>query len=409
MLIKSIVRTTLGIKNHVVKKVYQAACGIVILLDRHRRRRLVCSRCGTLCRVRDRLAERSWRHVKLWGIEVTIRYRPCRVACERCGRVVVEAIPWSQGKSRLSTGLIYLLAAWARLLAWDVVARLMGVHWNTVASAVRQAVAYGLEHRDPGKILYIGIDELSRRKGHKYVTNVYDLEGKRLLWSGAGRGKATLEAFFAEHGETLMGQVVAVCCDMWRPYIDVLKDRLPGAALVLDKFHLVRQLLAAVDQVRRDEARELKAENPELLARSRYLWLKNPERMRDKERARLGYLQKLNLRTARAWLLKESFKELWTYKSKYWARRYLKKWCWWATHSRLQPLRDFAWTLMWHAENILNWFDHPISNAVVEGLNNKAKVVSRRSYGFRTEENFITALYHCLGRLPEPQLLHRFV
>lgn len=409
MLVKSIVRKTLGIKNHVVKKVYQTADGIVILLDRHRRRRLVCSRCRSLGKVRDRLSERSWKHVKLWGIEVTLRYRPCRVACEHCKRVVVESIPWSEGKSRLSVGLIWLLAVWARLLAWEVVARLMGVHWNTVAAAVRQAVAYGLEHRDLGRILYIGVDELSRRKGHRYVTNVYDLEGKRLLWSGAGRGMETLRAFFAEHGETLTGQVVAVCCDMWQPYVDVLKEQLPGAALVFDKFHLVRQLMEAVDQVRREEARELKKDNPELLARSRYLWLKNPERLTDKQKARLGYLQKLNLRTSRAWLLKESFKELWKYKRKYWARKFLQKWCWWATHSRLQPMRDFAWTLRWHAENVLTWFDFRISNAVVEGLNNKAKVVSRRCYGFRTAQNFITALYHCLGKLPEPNLVHRFV
>jgi len=124
----------------------------------------------------------------------------------------VEAIPWSQGKCRLSIGLIWLLSAWCKLLAWEVVAGVFGVHWNTVAAAVRQAVAYGMEHRELGQVLYIGIDELSRRKGQVYVTNVYDLKDKRLIWSGEGRSKQTLEKFFEEHGEALKGSVKPKLC-----------------------------------------------------------------------------------------------------------------------------------------------------------------------------------------------------
>jgi transposase len=338
-----------------------------------------------------------------------LQYAPARVSCERCGAVCVEAVPWSQGKCRLSVGLIWLLAAWTKLLAWDVVARLFGVHWNTVAAAVRQAVAYGLDHREIGRVLYIGIDELSRRRGHVYVTNVYDLEGKRLLWSGEGRGKETLERFFEAHGDALKDKVIGVCCDMWQPYIEVLRARCPQALLVFDKFHLIQKLLQAVDEVRRREAAALKKTNPGLLKRTRYLWLKNPENLTAKQRARLGYLEKLNLRINRAYLLKEAFRELWTYAYRGWARRFLKKWFWWATHSRLKPMRDFAWTLRRHEEEVLNYFNLRIDNGAVEGLNNKAKVVSHRCYGFRTPKTFITALYHCLGNLPEPQLVHRFL
>jgi transposase len=359
--------------------------------------------------VRDRLKDRTWRHVPLWGIPVTLHYAPARVSCIRCKAVCVEAIPWSQGKCRLSVGLIWLLAAWTKLLAWDVVARLFGVHWNTVAAAVRQAVSYGLAHRQIGQVLYIGIDELSRRKGHRYVTNVYDLQAKRLLWSGEGRGKETLEAFFAEHGEALKDKVLGVCCDMWQPYIDVLRQRCPKAVLVFDKFHIVQKLLQAVDEVRRQEATALKKSNPELLKRTRYIWLKNPENLTPKQRARVGYLEKLNLRTNRAYLLKEAFRELWTYARRGWAKRFLKKWFWWATHSRLKPMRDFAWMLRRHEEELLDYFLLRIDNGAVEGLNNKAKVVSHRCYGFRTAGTFITALYHCLGDLPEPELVHRFL
>lgn len=409
MLVNSIVRKTLGIKSHGVKWVEESSDGLRVHLDVHRGRRLPCSACGTLGRVRDRLAVRSWKHVPLWGIPVTLTYAPARVACLACGKVKVEAIPWSEGKCRLSKGLVWLLSFYCKLLPWKQVAQLFGVHWNTVAAAVRQAVDYGLAHREMGGVLYIGIDELSRRKGHVYVTNVYDLQKKRLLWSDEGRGHATLRAFFEEHGEALKQGVKGVCCDMWQPYIDMVKEHWPDAPLVLDRFHIMQQLLRAVDEVRREEARQLKKTNPELLKRTRYLWLKNPERLTDNQRSRLGYLEKLNLRSNRAYLLKESFREFFEYKHKGWAKRFLKKWFWWATHSRLKPMRDFAWTLKRHEDDILNYFETRIDNGAVEGMNNKAKVVSHRSYGFRTANTYITALYHCLGKLPEPELPHRFL
>jgi len=342
MLVESMVRQTLGIKRHVVKKAIQTEEGIEVELDIRRRWKQRCGTCGTFGRVRDRLKPRRWKHVPLWGIPVTLKFAPARVTCATCGEVRVAAMPWSQGKCRLSVGLIWLLAAWCKLLAWDQVAKLFGVHWNTVATAVRQAVAYGLEHREIGGVLYIGIDELSRRKGHVYVTNVYDLTTRKLLWSGEGRSQATLRAFFEEYGSDLQQTVKGVCCDMWQPYIDMIKEHLPEATMVFDKFHVIQHLLQAVDQVRRDEARELKKKNPELLKRTRYIWLKNPENLTDKQRARLGHLEKLNLRSNRAYLLKESFRELWNYRHKGWARRFLKKWFWWATHSRLKPMRDLT-------------------------------------------------------------------
>jgi transposase len=409
MLIESMVRKTLGVKRHVVRRVFEEAERLVVELDVRRGWRQPCSVCGTLSRVRDRLAVRDWRHVPMWGIPVTLRYAPARVRCKHCGKIVVEAIPWSQGKCRLSQGLIWLLSAWCKLLPWDRVAKLFGVHWNTVATAVHQAVAYGLEHRDLDGVLYIGIDELSRRKGHVYVTNVYDLKRKRLIWSGEGRSLETLGRFFDEHGEALKGRIKGVCCDMWQPYIDTIKLRLPEAVLVFDRFHVVQKLLQAVDQVRRDEANELQKTNPELLKKTRYIWLKNPENLTDKQRARLGHLEQLNLRSNRAYLLKETFREFWDYDNRKGAQRFLKKWFWWATHSRLKPMRDFAWTMKNHLDDLLNYFEMRIDNGAVEGMNNKAKVVSHRCYGFRTATHYITALYHCLGDLPEPQLVHKFL
>lgn len=181
MLVESIVRRTLGVKRHVVKSVEETGVGLTVHLELRRGWRLPCGVCGSLGRVRDRLRPRSWKHVPLWGMPTTLVYAPARISCKRCAKVKVEGIPWSEGKSRLSKGLIWLVASWCKLLPWKQVAELFGVHWNTVAAAVRQAVAYGLAHREMGKVLYIGIDEVSRRKGHVYVTKVYDLREKRLL------------------------------------------------------------------------------------------------------------------------------------------------------------------------------------------------------------------------------------
>lgn len=409
MLLRSIIKTTLGIKDHVIRNVTYMADEIVIEVDVRRRRRLPCGTCGQRGRVRDRLKARTWKHVPLWGIAVTIHYATARVTCAHCGRIRAEAIPWAQGKCRLTTGLIWLLSSFCKLLPWKQVADLFKVHWNTVAAAVKQAVAYGLAHRDLRDVEHLGIDELSRRKGHVYVTNVYDLKEKRLLWSGEEREKDTMRAFFEEHGNALKHRVKGVCCDMWRPYIDMIKEGFPEATLVFDRFHVMQKLMTAVDEVRRQEAHALKKTNPELLKRTRYLFLKNPERLTDKQRARLGHLEKLNLRSHRAYLLKESFREFWNYKTKGWGKRFLKKWFWWATHSRLKPMRDFAWMLRRHEEGILNFLKMRITNGAVEGMNNKAKIVSHRCYGFRTASTYITALYHCLGKLPEPEMVHRFL
>lgn len=408
MLVESIVRKTLGLKDHRVVSVRDAEGLLSVSLRVKRGRHLICSGCGGRCPIRDRLAEREWRHVPLWGIAVSLRYRPARVKCPACG-VVVEKIPWTLGKSPLSAGLVHVLAVWARLLAWDMVARLFGVCWSTVASAVRSAVGYGLAERDTSGVRHIGIDEISRKKGHVYMTQVYDLDQKRLLWSGEGRGEETLRRFFKEWGPERTAQIEGICSDMWAPYAKVVKEQCPHAVLVFDKFHLVRHLLDAVDRVRRMEAKTLKAEEPGLLKGSRYLWLKNPWNLTPTQKQRLGYLQGLNLKIHKAYLLKELFRELWGYRTKGWAARFLSKWCWWATHSRIAPLRDFARLVRRHEEGILAYFTLRIHNGATEAMNNNAKQVSHRAHGFRTPGTFALNLYHCLGKLPLPQTVHKFL
>jgi transposase len=270
-------------------------------------------------------------------------------------------------------------------------------------------VEYGLAHRDLSDLTHIGIDEISREKGQVYLTNVYDLKTRKLVWSGEKRTKATLTNFFSSLGPDKTEKLEGICCDMWDPYIQVVRKNAPGATMVFDKFHIVRHLSEAVDQVRRDEIREKGKEHKELVKDTRYIWLKNPWNLTDKQASRLSALEKLNLKINRAYLLKESFRRFWSYKRRAWAKKFLDKWFWWATHSRLQPMRNFAWMLRRKEENILSYFKMPISNGSVEGLNNKAKMISHRAYGFRSAKNYIRNLYHCMAGLPEPKIMHKFV
>jgi transposase len=409
MQIKSLLKKTLSLQGFCIHSVTGCAFDISFQIVPDRRFLPRCGRCGLPGKYRDTRPERMFKHVPLWGIPVTLHYSPRRVYCQHCDGIYVESIAWAAGKRRLTNAFACYLATWARLLPWLEVARLFRCSWGTVAASVDFVVKYGLENRDLSGITHMGIDEISRRKGHKYLTNVYDLKTKRLIWSGKGRTEETLREFFDFFGENRAKQLQGICCDMWVPYLNVIEDRAPNAVLVFDKFHIVRHLMNAVDQVRRDEIREKGKEHKELVKRTRYLWLKNPWNLKDDQKARLSALEKLNLKINRAYLLKEAFRDFWSYTKPAWATKYLQQWFWWATHSRLKPMRDFAWLVRGHEENILSYFHLPIDNGSVEGLNNKAKVVSHRAYGFRSAKNYILNLYHCMADLPMPNLLHSFM
>ncbi len=409
MLVESLVKSTVELQGFRVAKVTGDASGLVAMIEADLRFSARCGQCLAPARYRDTRPTRRFRHVPMWGIPVELRYEPRRVSCAHCEGIRVEWMPWVSGKRRMTRALMVTLATWTRVLPWKQVARLFRCAWGTVATAVEEAVAYGLANRDLEGLTHIGIDEISRKRGHVYVTNVYDLERKRLIWSGEGRKVSTLEAFFDYLGPEKTAALQGICCDMWQPYIDVIKARAPQAVLVFDKFHIVRHLMEAVDQVRRDEIRDKGAEHKALMYKTRFIWLKNPWNLTEGQTFRLGELERLNLKINRAYLLKELFRDFWHYRRAGWAKKYLKKWFWWATHSRLEPMRDFAWMVRRHEDDILNYFKMPIDNGTVEGLNNKAKLVIHRAYGFRTAANYIRNLYHCLGDLPLPKTVHTFV
>jgi transposase len=407
MLISSIVRFTLKITDHRVVSTRLVNNELRIQIDAKKRRKFPCNICGKRFHPKDTLKQRRWRHVSIWGISVFLLYSPRRVTCPEHG-VRVERIPWSIGKKPISFPLITVLAFWARLLPWDQVANIHHVSWNTVRSAVEAAVAFGRDQEDYRDVRVIGIDEISRKKGHVYHTQVYDLERKRLIWTSANRDKDSLRRFFQWWGEQRIAAIEGVCCDMWQNYIDVIEEYCGDAVIVFDKFHIIRHLMDAIDKVRRMEAKILSESGVETLKGTRYIWLKNPWNLSDNQKKTLKDFLQMNLKIVKAYLLKELFRNLWGYTSKTWAKKYLQRWFWWATHSRIKPIRDFAWMLRRHEEGILNYFDLRIDNGSVEAMNNNAKAISHRARGYRSEKNFSLALIHGLGKLNCPSPQHKF-
>jgi len=372
----------------------------------------VCSGCHRPATAYDHLNQRRFEFVPFWSCMVVFLYCMRRVNCPDCG-VRVEEVPWGIGKHQLTKAYMLFLSHWARKLSWQETAVSFRTSWDKVFQSVKYVVKWGLEHRQLGRIGAIGVDEIAYAKGHKYLTLVYQIEQGcvRLLWIGRERTVESFEQFFAMIGETLAGQIEFVCSDMWQPYLKVIRERCSQAIHILDRFHIVAKMNAAVDEVRAGEARRLARDGYEpILKKTRWCVLKRKANLTERQRFRLRDLLRYNLQTVRAYLLKEDFQQFWDYESPTWAGKFLDEWCRQAMRSRIQPMKKVARTLRSHRELILNYFRarKAFSSGIVEGLNNKAKVTMRKSYGFRTFHALETALYHGLGKLPEPDVAHRF-
>jgi len=388
---------------------------IEIRLEAHQGIRGKCSRCQRPAPGYDRLEEREWLFVPLWGIATYFRYAPRRVECPEHG-VVIEAMPWSEGKRPVTRAMMGFLARWARRLSWRETAQVFQTSWEAVYRSVAWFVEWGLAQRKLEGVQALGVDEIHWGRGKRadnFLTVLYqiDRDCRRLLWVGRRRTQATLRKGLKALGPEVVKGLHFVCSDMWKPYLQVVAAEAGHALHVLDRFHITMHLNQAVDQVRRGESTRLRAAGKaERLKHMRWTLLRRGSRVRGRARQKLQALLASKLATARAWELKECFHQLWKYKSLLWARTFLDYWCSRAMRSRLEPMKKVARMLRTHEELLMNWFraKGEISGGAIEGLNNKIRVVTRRSYGFRTFRAMEVALYHTLGRLPEPESTHRF-
>jgi len=374
--------------------------------------RPICSGCGCKRTGYDTLPVRRFEFVPLWGILVYYVYAMRRVNCPDCG-IKVERVPWADGKRTVTNAYAWFLAGWAKELNWSQTAKAFRTSWHTVFSSVEMAVEWGRSHVDLDGITAIGVDELCWGKWHRYVTVVYQINKGciRLLWVGEKRTTKTMLRFFHWLGKERTKQLEFVCSDMWKPYLKVIAKKASHALHILDRFHIVAHMNKAVDKVRAAEVKELEREGyVPVLKRSRWLLLKRPENLTDKEDVSLATLVQYNLKTMRSYLLKEGFQFFWEYRSAYWAGRFLDRWCTRAMRSQIEPMKKVARMLRRHKDLMLNWFraKKEFSSGVVEGLNTKAKLTTRKAYGFKSFKTLELALYHNLGALPQPTETHKF-
>ena len=363
------------------------------------RQQFACPQCGCALSVYDHQPERTWRHLDSMQFLTYLHASAPRVSCPAHGVRQVE-LPWAQARSRF-THLFEALAIDV-LLATTVsrAAALLRLSWDEAWHVMERAVQRGRAARDNTVPHQIGVDEKAIAKRHRYMTLVCDLTSSTVDYIGEGRSEASLAEYFEALTAPQREAIEAISLDMWPAYIGACRRHVPGAGskLVFDRFHIMRHVLDAVDSVRKQEHKALLKAGDERLSRSKYLWLTNPQNMTEQARTQFAQLQSAELKTARAWAIKEALRTLWEHPCEASARVFWKRWYFWATHSRLKPMIAAAKLLRRHLPNVMTYFTHRITNAVAEGMNSKIATIQKRACGFRNPEHFKTAVYfHCGG------------
>jgi len=358
-----------------------------------------CPVCGQECSVYDDAPERTWRHLDTMQFQTVIRARVPRIECEVDG-VKTVTVPWAEPHGRF-TRLFERFAIDVLLCARSLTqaANLLGLSWDAVDHIVRRAVARGLSRREFTPLKHLGIDEKSFGAGQSYISRLTDLEAGRVLEVVEERTQAAAEALWETLPEKQRQEVAAVALDMWEPFMNATKEKVPQAALVHDKFHVAAHLNEAVDRVRRAEHKELMAAGDETLKGSRPLGLYNPLNFSAEQAAEFRALRDSGLKVARAWAAKELFSRLWHYRYEGAARRFFKEWYGWVSRSRLKPLIKVAKRVKRHLENSLTYLRHPMTNAMTEGLNTKIQLIKYNARGFRSFENFRNRILFFCGKL----------
>jgi transposase len=355
-----------------------------------------CSGCG--CRVRrlyDRRRGRLWRHLDLGGMQVHLRYDLRRCDCRRCS-VRTELVPWAEPDSMFTRPFEDQVAYLAQRMDKTAIVGLMRIAWYTVGSIAERVVRRLSPQDRLAGLRVIGIDELSYRRHHKYVTIVTDHETGKVVWAREGKNAQTLDAFFAELGAERCAELRTVTLDMSQAYIQSVKAHAPQASIVFDRFHVQRLAHDALDQVRRAiVAKHSDAVERRALKRTRFVLQKNPENLSSAERRKLSLVQATNRPLYRAYLLTQSLASILSRRQYYVARDQLAGWLAWAARSKLAPFVRVARTIRKHLHGILAYLNTGLSNGRVEGLNGKARVITRRSYGFHFAQSLIAMIFLC--------------
>jgi len=328
-----------------------------------------------------------------------LEYAPRRVQCPRCG-VRTERVPWAANRSRFTLQLEELVAYLATTTSRKTVSKLLGVNWRSVGAVAERIVAQRLDPGRFGELRRIGIDEFSYRKHHHYLTVVVDHDRDRVIWAAEGRSGQTLHQFFDLIGADLAHALEHVTMDMAAGYIGVVRERAPQAEIIFDRFHVAQLASQAVDEVRRALVRQLAdTTDASTVKKTRWALLKNPGRLSAPQQRKLAELARINSPLYRAYLLKETLAAALDRKQPWRAREQLDQWLAWASRSKLKPFVRLARTIRNHRDDILRYVKLRLTNAVVEGINNRIRVIARVAYGFHRPQTLIAWIYLCCSTI----------
>jgi transposase len=320
----------------------------------------------------------------------------------------MEDIPWAERFSRVTYRFEYAMLRYCQVMTQKAAAELLGISSSTLSDLLHRTISRVREgHRIRG-LKTVGVDEISYAKGHKYATLVYDLERSCVVWVGQGKGRETIDKFFTEVLSPYQKKRIRwACCDMSEAYMGAIGEHCPNATLVLDRFHIVKALNAAVDEVRKEQWRDAGADERKALKGLRWLLYRHSSTRSRKNTRILKALEKGNNRIYRAWRLKDEFEQFWDYKYPGAADRFLKGWTTAAMRSRLEPLKKFVRTLRGNYDEVLAFVGSRLTNAIAEGLNRIVKIVKNRASGFRTLNAFTDMIFLTVGDVDIPAQIPR--
>jgi transposase len=365
-----------------------------INISRKRGSKHPCPECGEECEVHD-TKERTWRHLNFFQYRAYIHCAVPRVTCQEHGVLQID-VPWSRPGSAFTLLLEAFIMELSKAMPINTLAKLIGEHDTRIWRVIKHYVEEARKKEDFSEITNVGIDETSSKRGHNYVSVFVNLDESRVIYATEGKDSKTVDSFkddFKEHnGEP--EKVENICCDMSQAFIKGAEENFSNAFITFDKFHVMKKVNEAVDEVRRQE----QAQN-EFLKKSRYIWLKNPENLTKSQKVKLGSLTAMNLKTVRAYNIKLSLQGFWEIEDMDAAVAYLKKWYFWATHSRIQPIKEVAYFIKRHWDGIIQYISSRITNGILEGINSLIQATKRKARGYRNTENLISIIYLTCGKL----------
>jgi transposase len=313
--------------------------------------------------------------------------------------VKTTAVPWAGKHSRFTLLEAFAVKVLTACSSVKRAAELLKLDWDTVHSIMSRAVDRGLRRRSVEEVKHVGMDEKSFLSGHNYFSVLTDLNESRVLEVVPGRTEESATELWKSLPESQRKQIKAIAMDMWPAFIQAAEQMVPKADIVFDKFHVSKHLNEAVDTVRRQEQKRLLQEDDSSLTGTRQLWLYAPRNLSEGQQSRFEQVKLSDLKTAKAWAIKENFRVFWTYHNTYGARQFFKRWFGWAARCQPTPVTKVTKMIHRHLEKLLTYCRHKITNAVSEGLNSRVQSIKSAARGFRQFANYRTQILLYCGKL----------